>query len=876
MIQTPSSPVKDAFRLAPDGGMIYDPLSRDALKHSKLHQYDNADSFSGQLTLSDGTVMSYRMPQQATAFELIPVSYRFDSLPGDECVHVEATASEDVSRKHGGKYYDTTLPGYVRVSLEYLGYIRAEGRPENRPLHTPDFSGDDQGKRYPNYIPSEVICSGTVHTAPYLWFRFRYTNTGDTILDSDGGGTFMFDPILQKKNEDGTWYNYLFPSNLFNRITGQLYPGESGEVDFIFTWDREGHRSKNPPEPGEYRILIQTEVRNETDHPENYMTNIWNGRWYGTATQELTMADSPLQTDVKPIEYQIRNQPTRNRWLHKYEEFMTSFDSWLKPSEKGPENAWHTLYVQSAPWTRSIALKLMRGDLLEMDCADIPVSIETDSIRIRIPRDGQNYIRLADGTKYPAMATQSMCDMRVNTSLGPDAAQTLLNELLDMKECGVNVVTTTAAFETDLNGRKATKDSTDANWFMADAIRLLDMRMEGYITYPYGTGNNINKARWITKDNELFPEGYQVPSVADEKLALANAIKTVYQYDRWGDNYFSFDDGTVPVTAEDSRGWMRVDISNRSSLSEKDVEEFRRYLKDKYGSIDNLNRELGKNYTDFSNIEPEAGVEKDHGGPSFAKTEHPDFEEWSPIVNELDIFRTLQRVQNYQLIKDYTSKSFKSMIGLRTEGANWTSSVPFDTENQHYRHVYYSQRRCAMIPEILSKSGVLDWHSDYITLPYTPDEFEELTKSSIALGILPVPLNQYDRLRDIAINPLYGQDYSKEYNLSGPDTQGVYINTIRSLFESYKAIYEAGGIPGVLWEDYLCDGFVTETQQLEMKFFSEKIKEAMKLPENREWAREGSAEHMRPIPEDAHFSYPREYVQSEIERVLALRKKGEL
>ena len=163
-------------------------------------------------------------------------------------------------------------------------------------------------------------------------------------------------------------------------------------------------------------------------------------------------------------------------------------------------------------------------------------------------------------------------------------------------------------------------------------------------------------------------------------------------------------------------------------------------------------------------------------------------------------------------------------------------------------------------------------HSDYITLPFYPDEMTELTRSSLEMGVLPVPLGQYDRMRDIAVNPVYGQDYSKEYNLNGPDTMGVYVNTIRSIFECYKAVYEAGGIPGILWEDYLCDGFVTETQQLEMKFFSKKIAEAMALPENKKWAEENAQAYAKTGKEQIHYSYPPEFVKSEIERVRSMRK----
>ena len=867
---TPKTEIRDAFEIAEDGGMIYNPLSREAALQKKLHKYDAAKTREGLLILPDGTRVNYRVPTEMTAYDVVPVNYRLAFGSGEGPVHVEATASEDAFRKGDMPCFDTTLPGRVELKYEYLGYITGEPHPERRAQHSPDCLHDEQGTQYPQYTTKGPIRSSVVPSSPYLWYRFRYTNVGDTVLDSDGGGTFVIEPRLERKNEKGEWYTYYIPSNIYNRILGQIYPGESGEVDFIFTWDRAGSGSKNPPVPGEYRIVILSEIRNETRDPEDYMTNIWGGRVYETSYFEFRIAEEPADAPVPEVRNETRATPLRNEWLHTYEEFMTSFDSWLAP-KKGEEEVWRTLYVQPAPWTTHLTLKLMRGNGLELAATDIPVRVETDSIHIEINTKAKNFVRMQDGTRYPAMATQSMCDMRVNTSLGPDAATTLIGELLDMKECGVNLVTTTAAFETDLVGKKATKDTSDANWFMADAIRLLDMRMEGYITYPYGTANNVNKARWITGDSELFPERYPVRSVTDPVLAKANGVKTVYQYRRWGDNYYRMDDGSVPVTTEDSRGWMRVDISSRNVLSDEDIQAFREYLRDKYGTIDALNEAWGKTYADFDQIHPEAGVELDHGAWSFAKSKSPEFEEWSPAANDLDMFRTMQRIGNYRTVLDEVGELFHASIGIRTEGGNFTSDVPYDTDNQHYRHVYYSQRRCAIIPEILADSGLVSLHSDYYTIPYTPSELTDLTRRSVALGIMPVTLGQIDRLRDIAVNPKYGQDYAKEYNLTGPNTKGVYVNTVRSLFESYKAIYEAGGIPGILWEDYLCDGFATETQQKEMKFYSEKIAEAMQSEAAQVWSNENRDAWARDAQAGV-FSYPPEYVRAEIERVKALRR----
>ena len=122
-------------------------------------------------------------------------------------------------------------------------------------------------------------------------------------------------------------------------------------------------------------------------------------------------------------------------------------------------------------------------------------------------------------------------------------------------------------------------------------------------------------------------------------------------------------------------------------------------------------------------------------------------------------------------------------------------------------------------------------------------------------------------MRDIAINPHYGQDYSIRYNIADGPSRGAYISTVISLFGWYKATYENGGIPGVLWEDYLCDGYVTSMQIKEMKFFTKKLKEALDTPEGKAWA-EGNTIDQKKIVENSLGvnSYPKEYVASCIEK----------
>lgn len=869
---TPASEITDAYRIHADGGMIYNPLSREAEKNGTLHKYDKAKMTTGTLTLKDGTSLNYSMPTDFTAYDMIPINYSFSSLKGSETVHFEATAAEEKERKTSEDLYDVILPNNVKLDFEFLGYTTATNNPENRAYNSLDFSSDVKGKQYPQYDTQDLVYSSTLPRADHTWFRFKFTNTGDTILDSDGNGTFCFEPVLERKTNSGEYKTYLIPPNIYYRITDALYPGESSTVDFIFTWDRDGGGGVSPFPGGEYRIKILSEVRNEcSDDPANYYPVIWGGRTYCTSYFNFTVAREAADTPVGNVRTLYKKGSTKNKWLHTYEEFMTSYNSHLKPRLENVGET-HTMYLQCAPWSKHVTLKLIRDLGGGIDTVDIPVNVETDSIKVNLNTTAQNYIIKDDGTRYPAMATQSMADMRVNTSLGPDADKTLLNELLDMKESGVNIVTTTAAFETDLSGRHTTNDTSDANWFMVDSVRRLGMKLEGFVSYPFSSATNVRKTQRITGDAVTFPNNYSPTSVADSLVAKACGVKTLYQFLRWGDNYYVTGKGTVPVTAEDSRGWMRIDISSREKLGSDGLEGFRIFARKKYGTIEKANAAWGKNYASFDDIYPEAGAEEDHGAIKYA-SDTAEFAEWSKAVNDLDVFRTEQRIENYNEVLSHVSDTFNAVMSIRTEGANWTSTVPYNTGNQHYRHVYYSQRRCAIIPEILAASGKVKIHSDYTTLPYTPSEITELTRSSVSYGITPMHLVQFDRLREIAINDTYGQDYSKEYNINGSATKGVFISTTRSLFQWYKATYEAGGIPGILWEDYLCDGFATKTQIKEMKFYSEKIAEAVNSAAGQKWANAEKTDAKKAVENSKGvYSFEPAYVDSLIEEVRAERK----
>ncbi len=136
----------------------------------------------------------------------------------------------------------------------------------------------------------------------------------------------------------------------------------------------------------------------------------------------------------------------------------------------------------------------------------------------------------------------------------------------------------------------------------------------------------------------------------------------------------------------------------------------------------------------------------------------------------------------------------------------------------HLRHVYYSQRRNAIISDIIEDENIVHFHADYVTLPYSEAEWRTAMREMVSRGFIPVYLPQFDHMRDILLNPYYGRPYQTHCNLKKP-RKGMMVHCLQAAYPLWKVTYEEGGAPGILWSDYLCDGFATVTQKRELAIF---------------------------------------------------------
>ena len=432
--------------------------------------------------------------------------------------------------------------------------------------------------------------------------------------------------------------------------------------------------------------------------------------------------------------------------------------------------------------------------------------------------------------------------------------------------CEVNLVSGTVERRSNHKG--------DALKFSIDVLRRLGMKLDGMGTFYFGSAQLPNIVRWATGDNLRYSMAYSGEAdKADEDAAKAVGTIWSYQIGRWGDVYWRDGAGLTQYFTEDTRGYTRYEMVGRMAMGKKEKELFRQWLTDKYGTIEALNAAWGTAYRNFDKIDPEAGLINQNviGFMSIYdyNNKATGFDEWSQGVIDLDIFRTELRIKNYEdAIAIVREKDPGAMVNLRTEGSNMVvPGLDPATTNAHYRNIIYNALRNGSIPELIAMSGAIRSYTDYVVLPLTPSEVAEITKLSVDNGLIPMLLPQFNNMRDYVINDKYGDNFQDMYNLEKPQ-KAALVKSLVAVFPWWQASYEAGGVPGILWQDLGCDGVVTETQQKEMEFFNQKVQEMMSDPAVREQAKMSQPQ---PLAEGL-YSYDPEFVDSVIEQVRNNRK----
>lgn len=881
--------VAEGYELAYDEGLIYNPISREVEKTGKLNLYDGAAT--RKMTMNgSGFTAEFNMPTTLIPYSAVPIDYKITKVGSvDFPLSIVATAFEEAGRGNDVNHmYDLSVPGEVAIDIEYVGYVKGTVKEGKRHIMTPDNS-DTPADAYPNYDLTDVISSGTVQTGDATWLKFKYTNTGNTILDAEGTGGFVIEPILYRMNMDGSYTQLGGLTNQYIRELTYVYPGETREFWLCFD---SGIFSEQTPEGlgipvGDYRITFNTYYR--TEYGYQPYTTMWAGYLMQSATYDFSVKADAVSTPVNDVVVTsapaAKSKNTRS-WLHYFEEFMTTYEQFA--TDPGTDVIEGRIWIQPASFTEQVVIKVITGKSeTQIIRGAYPVTMDTGAVSLTYNPNNINVVVNDQGIAYPAVYAQAMTAMRANFATTPYIAESIVEDILDMRSAGVNVVTNqgwhylydTAVSSQEVNLVEGTVERRsnhkgDALKFTIDVVRRLGMKFDGMGTFYFGSAQLPNIARWISGENYRYSMAYSAESdKGDPDVPLAVAEAWLYQRSRWGDVYWKDGVGMTQYFTEDTRGYTRLEMVGRMAMGKQEKEMFRQWLTEKYGTVDAMNKAWGTSYRSIDSVDPEAGLVNQNVIGFMAIYDYNNaitgFDEWTPAMIDLDVFRTELRIKNYEdtiaLVRKQDPQAF---VNLRTEGSNMVvPGLDPATTNSHYRNIIYNALRNGTVPELIAMSDAIRSYTDYVVLPLTPSEVYEVTKLSVDNGLIPMLLPQFNNMRDYVINDKYGEDYQDEYNLATPQ-KAALVKSLVAVFPWWQATYEAGGVPGILWQDIGCDGVVTETQQKEMEFFNAKIQEMMSDPQVQKQA--AMAQPSTGV--DGLYSYDPDFVDAVIAEVKKNRK----
>lgn len=817
--------------------LVYKPLSQEAHALGRLRKYDSIPRREVEVTLG-GATLTARVPARCGAYDAVPITYRLQGDAGaNDRVAVEATAFEDAGRRADRHLHDLALPGRMQIRIDYLG-SRTGLIDSGRPSRLTATSHHDQ---YPPYTLEPLARSGTVKQGNYLFFGFRITNTGDTILDPEGFGGWLAWPLAYSVDVNGQRTQFGQTINQFERHVDYVYPGESFEQWISFWAPGQGPEKVRTLPVGRYVISYRACYRWNTEY--HWGMNMWAGKPWAALEVPIEVASEAAETPVEPVQVALEDERAdrMTRYIGTLEEFMTSFCVHEKPEVA--KQVDRVMYVQVAPWTRQVIIKLIGNKPDQIVTAAVDVDVSSDGLAIR-PNPDNPFTVTRDGRVEPAFNVQVMPAMRANIQLGPEPEKHLRDRLAGMIDCGVNTISTTGGdwHQAQIYNRGAYVGDIHAEtwkYFYDTIAPQANIPVFGWGLFPNKSNNvlGVGSLYWGQEFKVPFVKaGYTYSSRPDLDVAHPDFPKLyagviLFNHKRWGDLWYRTADGDVLIDVEDSWGWLRDDINVRYELGTHALRRFRIWLREKYGDIATLNATWGTSFPSFTHIDPQKdqgnegnalGTDLTRIAPVYNKVDHP-FHDWTPAIDDWDAFRTELRCDIYEEILRYVRKEIPTaQINLRTEGAMIPVPVKPDENSAHMRHVRNVQRRQAFIAEILARRKVFKYHSDYTTIPYSESEWRTLLVRLREQGMRGNYLPQFCTARDMLVNDHYGRDFQANYDLPEP-RKAAMMHVLQAAFPVWRIMYEEGHCPGVLWEDYKCDGFVSETQMRELKLLRERL-----------------------------------------------------
>lgn len=800
----------------------YSALSDAARAAGQLARYDGAPVRAGEAAV-DGWSLRVETPRTARAYDVVPIRYALRrGAGGARVAAVETVAFEDAKRARNAALHDMAIPGDLGVRIEYLGSVSADFLDDRYVPLSPD--GRSPPSPFPPYRRDPLTRSGTVREARAVWFQFRITNTGDTILDPEGFGACFAEPTITRLDAAGKPEWTATTLNGFVRFHRYLYPGDSATVWCNFFTPQLGGAWCRGLQSGDYRIDFRMVYRYHRQW--NWGINIWTGAEFARLVVPVRVDRRPARTPVRASFQIVDAEEKMPGYLSEFEEFMTSFRVHT-PSEAS-DTLRGTLHLQVAPWTRWITAKLVLSNPRRIAVVRLPIRVTQETLAVR--RNSSNPMVIdRDGREEPVILAMFLPGMRSGFPLGPYPERHLDEAARELRRLGVNVISNSAGswWIPEITGRKGVELHSACYKHFYDVLtRKHGLKVMGWSVYPPSSPAwyaHVGPLLGRSVTPSLAGYGYGGASTSvdmgDPALPEVIAAWATFNHTRWGDTWFRTRDGRVPIEMEDTWGWMRDDINLRYSIGPLGLQRFHQWLRGRYGNVAAMNAAWSTSYRSFEEVEPERdqGVEGDGlpHGPVYNRDENP-FHDWSPATEDWDRFRTELRMDILRRTNALLQQRVPgAALSVRTEGSNLIVRGDPVSSHPHERHLFYSQRRNAMVFDVVRASGALAFASDYTTLPFSEARWRAAMREMVAAGVTPHFLPQFDHMRDILLNPHYGREYRRHYNLSTP-TKGMMIHCLMAAYPWWKATYEEGGAPGIIWDDYGCDGFATETQKREV------------------------------------------------------------
>lgn len=494
--------------------------------------------------------------------------------------------------------------------------------------------------------------------------------------------------------------------------------------------------------------------------------------------------------DCKPGRSETRTLVMESKPLHsELDEFSNSFV--YRELDGKPVNA--TLSLEAPPWSDTIVVRLVQDGAIR--AVSIPINVSEDALRL----DGTPNERWTLNGKPIFIWSSSPMISREELPM--------LRERLG----GDNIVLIHGAI---LN--------PEGDWYL-QAAREYGFKVLPMLSYV--------RLQWVSQfsDKERLMEGapleYGIHRVdaldPDFPKAFAEIVSRTYEYAN--DVLYRTADGKIPMalSSEQSYGypfWASNLPTRWGGSSEANVLAFREWLKEKYSTIDKLNKAWKWEYQSFEEIDPSPIT-------TIRPSEYMDpWKEWGPAIEDFDLFRS-------EIHGDFWRKTVEEIKRRHPDvicGQNVFGGYASDEETIYYGFynwgvqdykgdtINWQARRTACLPEdMLFYDFMICWNTG------SPDAAKKHVEFWHQHGIdTIIYARPYPKVVPGGDVPIRTHCYL-DLDMNG----NIIWSYNTSFFPTYKATYEAGGLMGVLNDSYV-GSKMNEIQRTEIEMFNREVMRA--------------------------------------------------